>query len=68
MYYASNVLAAAPIAIQDYPSLTTDAGDSNDYLSLDLELESCAGISGIRLIESRQPRVQVAQAKPSIGH
>ena len=42
VYYVSNVLAAAPIAIQDYSSLATDAGDSEDYLSLDLALEYCA--------------------------
>jgi len=49
VYYVSNVLAAAPIAIQDYPSPATDAGASDDYLSLDLELESTPAISGIRL-------------------
>jgi hypothetical protein len=42
VYYLSNVLSAAPITIQDYPFQATDAGDSEDYLSLDLELESCA--------------------------
>ena len=41
-YYVSNVLAAAPIAIQDCPSPTTDACASGDYLCLDLELESSA--------------------------
>jgi hypothetical protein len=49
VYYVSNVLAAAPIAIQDYPSTATDAGASDNYLSLDLELESTPAISGIRL-------------------
>jgi len=42
VYYVSIVLAAAPIAIQDYPSTVTDAGDSDDYPSLDLELKSSA--------------------------
>jgi hypothetical protein len=42
VYYVSNILAAAPIEIQDYPSPATDAGASDDYLSLDPELESGA--------------------------
>jgi hypothetical protein len=49
VYYVSTILAAAPIAIQDYPSPVTDAGASDDYPSLDLELESSAAISGIKL-------------------
>jgi hypothetical protein len=48
VYYVSNMLAAAPTSIQDYPSPATDAGASDDYLSLDLELESTPAISGIR--------------------
>jgi hypothetical protein len=42
VYYVSNVLAAAPIASQDYPSPATDTCASDDYLSLDRELESSA--------------------------
>jgi hypothetical protein len=37
-----HALAAAPIAIQEYPSPATDACTSDEYLSLDLELEFSA--------------------------
>jgi len=42
VYYISNELTAPPNAIQEHQPPTTDACASDDYRSLDLELESGA--------------------------
>jgi hypothetical protein len=63
-----DALAAAPVAIQEYPSPATNTCAGDEYLSFDLELESSTCYFWYKVHLIKKAWLQVAKEKPGTGY